>query len=590
MKIYYSEKITSLSKLENRLAEKGIKFTYARLSTFLAFFGFMYAYRETPFELIYSLPFLGVLFFTLIFFHNKVKQKREDTKTHRDVLKNEISCLESYENSFYNGEIYSDNLHPFSSDLDVFGEFSLYHFINRSSTPSGKNKLAHFLKDSDSSESIQKRQKSVQELSKKPDFMQRFLINSFNFSSDNNTFNISEWFKFPKYFGNLKNALFIHYTLPIIFFMIVYIAFVDLSNLKILFGAVLVNSLFYASFRKKISGLYSETDKLSDLLKTYSSLLKTIESESFDDVSLQKMKTDLFTEKSSPSVAIDELSNIIHNLNYRLSSMGIVLNVTMLWEMLFVAKLEQWKSKHQESVLKWLDCVGEFEALISLGTLSFNHKEWAFPIITAYTSLNGTGLGHPLILNSDRVNNPVLINEDKKLHIVTGSNMAGKSTYLRTIGINQVLALAGAPVCAKTFSTPNIKMITFMRIKDSVKDQTSTFYAEIKRLKQVLDEVASETPTLVLLDEILRGTNSKDKHDGSKAIIERLLTENALTMIATHDLELSKLEQDYPEKISNFYFDINVVGEELSFDYKLKSGVCKTMNAKLLLKKIGIES
>jgi DNA mismatch repair ATPase MutS len=252
--------------------------------------------------------------------------------------------------------------------------------------------------------------------------------------------------------------------------------------------------------------------------------------------------------------------------------------------------LENWKKENKQHIGDWFNALAEIEALSSLGNLSFNRPHWAFPAISAgQGTFIGDSIGHPLIPVDKLVTNSFTTEESGGLNLVTGSNMAGKSTFLRSVGVNIILAMIGAPVCAKSLIISNMKVISSMRVNDNLEENTSTFYAELKKLKEVIEAVYQNEKVFLLLDEILRGTNSADRHTGSIALIKQLIHHNAVGLIATHDLELAKLADEFPGKLHNYHFDVQVAGDELYFDYKLKRGVCTSMNASLLMKKIGIE-
>lgn len=268
----------------------------------------------------------------------------------------------------------------------------------------------------------------------------------------------------------------------------------------------------------------------------------------------------------------------------------IPLNTFLFWDLQQVLILESWKKQNKEHIADWFQSLAEVESLSSLATLSFNYPGWSFPTIAIQ---NGTviadSLGHPLIPKEKLVTNSFSTEEAGGLNLITGSNMAGKSTFLRSVGVNIVLAMMGSPVCAGSFTVSNMKVISSMRVNDNLEENTSTFYAELKKLKEVIEAVNRNEKVFLLLDEILRGTNSADRHTGSKALIKQLIHHNAVGLIATHDLELAKLADEFPLKLHNYHFDVQVAGDELYFDYKLKKGVCTSMNASLLMKKIGIE-
>jgi DNA mismatch repair ATPase MutS len=266
------------------------------------------------------------------------------------------------------------------------------------------------------------------------------------------------------------------------------------------------------------------------------------------------------------------------------------LNLLLLWNLQQVLDLEKWKATAQNNFNSWFRALAHFEALNSFGIIYFNHPRWIFPVVNEeYFSIEVKEVGHPLIPAEKRINNFIDIPANSELMLVTGSNMAGKSTYLRSIGINVVLAMAGAPVCAQSFSVSHVQLISSMRITDNLEESTSTFYAELKKLKTIIEKVNAGDKVFILLDEILRGTNSLDRHTGSKALIKQLIKKKAAAIIATHDLELANLKEDFSKNILNYHFDVQVSNDELYFDYRLKPGVCNSLNASILMKKIGIE-
>ena len=268
----------------------------------------------------------------------------------------------------------------------------------------------------------------------------------------------------------------------------------------------------------------------------------------------------------------------------------IPIDILFQWDLQQVILLNQWKEKHNTTVLNWFDTLGQFEALHSFSTLHFNHAKWCFPTVEfPHFYLSGKSIGHPLIDPQKCVNNEIDITHKGEIMLITGSNMAGKSTYLRSIGINSILAMAGAPVCATAFNISPVQIISSMRIADNLEESTSTFYAELKKLKTIIDKVNLNENVFILLDEILRGTNTFDRHTGSLALIKQFIKKEAAAIIATHDVELAKLKEDYPNHIMNFHFDAQINQDELYFDYKLKPGICTSLNASILMKKIGIE-
>jgi len=232
--------------------------------------------------------------------------------------------------------------------------------------------------------------------------------------------------------------------------------------------------------------------------------------------------------------------------------------------------------------------LGDFDSLSSFSAFYYTNNKFTFPSLKDVFSLEATEIGHPMILEQERVCTDIKINSLGQFVLITGSNMAGKSTFLRTIGINMVLAMCGAPVCAKHFSVFPLQLFSSMRIGDDLSNRESTFYAELKRLKKILDEIEKQE-VFILLDELLKGTNSKDKLAGSIALIRQLIESKAAGIIATHDLALGELENEYPEKLRNYNFEVDIKNDQFFFDYKLKKGICNILNATELMKSMGLK-
>jgi DNA mismatch repair ATPase MutS len=306
---------------------------------------------------------------------------------------------------------------------------------------------------------------------------------------------------------------------------------------------------------------------------------------------LQRLQQDIKANGEAAAPQIKAIKTILDRFDLRISILGFLfLNPFLLWDVRQMIALNNWKKKNQEALGEWFAAVAQMEVLHTLATLSFNHPDWCVPSFSQQPFvLEGEDIGHPLIPAAARVNNDFSLQGKPKIGLVTGSNMAGKSTFLRSLGVNVVLAQMGAPVCAKQMTLSPMKLMSSMRIADNLSENTSTFYAELKKLKSIIEAVNQKEPLFILLDEILRGTNSMDRHKGSEALIHQLVRQQAVAIIATHDLELAKLEQLHSGILENYHFDVQVAGEELYFDYRLKHGICNSLNASILMKKIGID-
>lgn len=508
------------------------------------------------------------------------------------VNENEISCILHHKNIYSNGQQYSNEKHFYTSDLDVFGDASLFKLMNRSATSAGNDKLAEWLSKPSPKNAVVQRQDAVKEISTKNswklDLQARLL-----FANNKDAIQL--------------NSLFAYLRLPLDLpgekWMAIYAKITPF-----LLSATIIGSFFYpfitffaiaiVIFNLALLTIKSEylvksaaiADKIGKVLANYAIVLKVIEIQEWQSASCRDLNQKLNNGRTQKS--IEELSILINKLGYTLIMIvGFILNVFFLWAIKQVIAIENWKRQNRDDIETAFDVIAEFEALMSVSSLAINYPEWCYPQIAdgeGYTVI-AKNLAHPLINKQYRVANNYDLNNAFNIDIITGSNMAGKSTFLRTIGINTVLALSGAPVCASEMQVSVITIISYMRIKDSLNESTSTFKAELDRLQMLLAAVSTEPKVFFLIDEMLRGTNSVDKYLGSKAVIEQLISKKGVGMVATHDLQIAQLEQKYPDYVRNFYFDIQVVNGEMLFDYKIKHGECKTFNASLLLKQIGID-
>ena len=512
--------------------------------------------------------------------------------TLKTVTENEISSITGYSNIYDNGSAFADDKHFYSSDLDIFGNASLYQLINRAATAGGKSILSAWLSSPSEKVTIYKRQESIKELSLKNawklDFQAKLL-----FARSLKDTQLDSLFTYLKLSLELSGEALLRAYIKIAPFLLLaalvtgyfyHPAYLAAIALGIFNFSVLV---FKGSYIMKSSFV---ADKIGQTLDSYVQVFKAIEETQWQSERCRYLLQQLKDKHTSQQ--IEQLSRLINKLSYSLVMIiGFLLNVFLLWSLKQIIAIEDWKRNNQQSLETAFDVIAEYEALISLASLHINYPKWAFPAIAdgpGYT-LAAVKIAHPLIAADKRVDNDYELTDTFKIDIITGSNMAGKSTFLRTIGINTVLALCGAPICAESMKVSIVTVISYMRIKDSLNESTSTFKAELDRLQMLLAAVDSDAKVFFLIDEMLRGTNSVDKYLGSKAVIEQLIRKKGVGMVATHDLQIAELEKRYPDYIRNFYFDIRVKDGEMLFDYKIKHGECKTFNASLLLKQIGID-
>ncbi|HWZ15012.1 MAG TPA: hypothetical protein VNW95_07205 [Mucilaginibacter sp.] len=531
-------------------------------------------------------------FMWLVSRQGQFERQKEYFENLAKVNQNEIDSILNRSNIYNDGSCYADEKHYYSADLDIYGNASLFQLVNRAATSAGNDKLSGWLSVPAVKDTIEFKQQAVKELSAKTDWkleLQARLI----FANSEDVNQLQRLFKYLFIPLNLSGEKWLskyckiapYLLLAAIMFAYLYPA---AKAVAILVGLVNLGIVFSRAADIKKADLIA--GKIGSTLSSYAIVFDKIEKEQWQSSYCNDLTKKLTTTHTSKKIR--ELSDLITKLNYHLNMIvGFLLNLFFLWDIRQIIAIENWKRDNQHNLEEAFDMIGEYEALISLSSLAVNYPQWCFPVIAdgpAYT-LTAKHLAHPLISHQKCVDNDYELNDGFHIDIITGSNMAGKSTFLRTIGINTVLALSGAPVCASAMQASVMQVLTYMRIKDSLKESTSTFKAELDRLQMLLAAVDSDDKVFFLIDEMLRGTNSVDKYLGSKAVIEQLIRKKAVGMVATHDLQIAELEKQYPDYIRNFYFDIQVKNGEMLFDYKIKHGECKTFNASLLLKQIGID-
>ncbi|RYF83972.1 MAG: hypothetical protein EON98_09830, partial [Chitinophagaceae bacterium] len=512
-------------------------------------------------------------------------------KTLIQINDEELDALQSRFQQREDGSQFFPSEHAYANDLDIFGKSSIYQWLSRCYTEQGKMRLAksllHGLPDKD----VLVRQKAVKELSTNLTWRQQWQAYAMHttvtsktekkiltwLAEEKETFTAAYW----------KWIIAIYSTITLGTAIATIIGLIPMALFSSIYFLFLVNSLLLSRNSAKayahLSGIVKETATLQSLIDW----LENLEAKS---ASIQELQSQVKGTTASAGKELKDIKNILDRFDLRTSILGLLFfNAFLLWDTRQMIALNAWRKRNKHLVKNWFASVAEMEVLHSMSTLHFNHPDWCFPKFSiAHFSLEGKGIGHPLIPEDQRVNNDFSLNGIAKIGLITGSNMAGKSTFLRSLGVNIVLAQSGAPVCASNFLLSPVQLVSSMRIADNLAENTSTFYAELKKLRTVIDMVKTHEPVFILLDEILRGTNSYDRHKGSAALIRQLIKEDAVAVIATHDVELAQMQNSFPTSIENYHFDVEVEGEELYFDYKLKTGVCKSLNASILMKKIGI--
>ena len=590
---YYKQRSASLKTGLDLLAKKKSTLAWLR---FTAIAGVLLCfYFLLPYGIWYVIIpcfILLTVFTRLVFADLKNKSSIEHQKYLLTINDDEVKALENNYYHFEDGNEHIPKEHFYANDLDIFGHASLFQFINRTRSEMGSSTLADWLSNPANSKTILERQAAVKELAAQPVWRQELqALGAAEKIKKTTQQRLENWFKENNQFISKRFWLWLSWLLPAIIVTVIILNITDVLSNYIRNYCLLASALFAFYISKKVTPLHQQVSKMTDELEVLTASIKLIEQADFKSAFLQELQNKFKGQHDKASAILNRLKKILERLDLRFNFVVFIpLDILLQWDLHQVIALEKWKTQNHTYVIQWFKALGEFEAINSLSTLSFNHPGWCFPLLNEeHFFIDGKEIGHPLIQASTCVTNPIKIEHAGELMLVTGSNMAGKSTYLRSIGVNAVLAMAGAPVCASYFSLSPVQIISSMRIADNLEESTSTFYAELKKLKTIIDKVNNKEKVFILLDEILRGTNSLDRHTGSAALIKQLIKHNAACMIATHDVELAKMKEQYPAHILNYHFDVQVSNDELYFDYRLKKGICTSLNASILMKKIGIE-
>ncbi|MEM9856099.1 MAG: DNA mismatch repair protein MutS [Bacteroidota bacterium] len=532
-----------------------------------------------------------LLFGTLVRFHNRIKFQRDQFRLLALTNEHELQRLEGKIHDFDGGEEFKDELHPYGNDLDIFGRNSLFQLLSRATSPAGKQSLANWLTNRCSNSEITARQKACQELSEKIDWRQEFQALGLHDQDTKHDYHkLIDWVQRTEI--NDKTVLLktVGIILPIITIGLLVLNLTVGISIYFFFGMLAINGLILKRFAVKVLEITEETNNNVSLLKSFGRLMSHIEhSEFHSSYLLERQRYFTFSGYSSAK-AISKLQRILDFLNSRSNMFFGIIDLVLLADIHLVLSIRKWKRENAQYVMEWFEAIGEIEAISSLAGFAFANRNYVYPKLHHDHCLyQAQALGHPLIFNGEGVTNHFELSDSGKIAIVTGSNMSGKSTFLRTLGVNAVLAFTGAPCCATELELSNFQVFTSMRTQDNLEEHVSSFYAELKRLRQLLDTIQSEeTPIFFLLDEILKGTNSKDRHLGSASLVRQLSHENAFGLVSTHDLELGELSVSM-DNVTNYSFNSQIKGDEILFDYRLTDGICKSFNASKLMENMGIK-
>jgi len=534
---------------------------------------------------------LYLVFLILVRWHDKVGYQREQHRLLAQLNRDELARLDGKLGQFDAGLRYLDTTHPYAADLDVFGPHSLYQLLNRATSRLGHNWLAGWLLAPAPAAEVVGRQEAVAELAPDAAWQQEWQARARHFpkqEADPRTF--TAWLRQPNFFagkGWLKPVLVL---LPVLAVGSVVGWLLGYWSQWIPLAVIGLISLLNARFRPARDEYYQHSAAARDALRATRDQLPLFEQRTWQAPRLRALHAILHAGGAAASVQIGQLARIAGLFSARQTPFGnLFMNSLFAWDLQCMWQLENWKTQAATNLDAVLEAGAELEALVSLAGFAFANPTYTTPTLSpAELECTATGLGHPLIFTRQRITNDFNTVGVGHTAVITGSNMSGKSTFLRTVGLNLVLAQAGAVVCADSLRLSTAQVYTAMRTQDNLAESTSSFYAELKRLRLLLELTSTGQPVFYLLDEILRGTNSLDRHRGAHALIHQLHQRRASGLISTHDLELAALADELPGAVQNFSFNSTIEGDEIRFDYHLTPGVCRAFNASKLMQLMGI--
>lgn len=529
-----------------------------------------------------------VLFLWAVKLHGKEQFKANHLRFLTEINEEELDRFDNRFGRFYKGDKFNREDHPYAIDLDIFGDNSLFQLLNRSCTEWGLKTLAAWLSGPAVMEEIKTRQDSVNELLKDPDWLQHFQATGRHYRDKKDARSFIEWLHTGNVLLGSKFYEVIRFILPVVNILLLWMVLFRDLNFIYPVVSMTISAMVLLNILNRVNKVHQNTSNGIATLRTVEALIALVEGRKFMNQPLLHIQDHFIRGSDTASRRIGQLKFILEQLDNRSNVFYQIINVGLLLDIHLTLGAEKWKWKAAGSTSQWFDTLGHMESLISLSGFAFANPDFNDPVIGPDRyRIEARSIGHPLILAAHRVSNDFILDGKGAVAMITGSNMAGKSTFLRTVGINLVLAYAGAKVCAENLHCGIIQVFTSMRTQDNLAENVSSFYAELKRIRQLIEYTESGKDILFLLDEILKGTNSKDRHIGAVSLVNQLAGNNAFGLISTHDLSLAR-ETMKSNHVENYSFNSQVMGDEIIFDYKLARGICESFNASKLMEKIGI--
>ena len=588
----YRERVNHFSSRVSRIKPHRNVVTAARLLSFVALIWFVYRYFSSGYDWLYLVAAIAVLvlFLALVVVDSKITGRVDFLEALKAASETEIAYLNGDYSWLPRGDEFADPAHPYSADLDVFGDDSLFQHINRTFGKENEQLLAGWLLNGCRSEQvILERLEATRELEGKLDLLHNFRAAatiSGIVQIDKQAFEV--WEEQPPFFTRkwVKWVVYMSVTATLLLWAGVAFSFVP-SSAALAFS--LLQLLTVIAFIKRISSYHNRLGRFMKAFSNYLPLLELLHRERFQSQRLNQLYSSLFSGQCHALKAFRSLNRLLQAFDQRANMLAaFITNGLYLSDLQLILRLDEWNRQYKPFLKEWLNSVSEMDVLMSMANYRVNHPAYSEPQPGRSVWFEAKNMGHPLIPGSIRVNSDFTVENEHNLFVVTGANMAGKSTFLRTVGINYVLALSGNVVCCDSLRFCTVRLFSSMRTSDNLAKGSSYFHAEINRLKQLVEVAGREERVFIILDEILKGTNSRDKLNGSRLFLKRLLNLPVSGLIATHDLALGELSTTHPDNFRNICFEIENTPDGITYDYLLRPGISQNMNASILLEQLGL--
>lgn len=589
---HYRAIICDCNRQLSSLSRKGLAVALSRLAVFVATASTLIWVRDIVAASCLT-AIAGITLFLFLTTRSSAISRSKDRITARQRwAESQIRRAKLDLDGLPGGAQYIDPTHHFSFDIDLFGDKSLFALLDSTSTQLGSRKLAEWLSRPDTvADDVEVRQNAIRELTEKPEFLLSLSAAGIIASDEIPEGNPED--KIPDFSINKlqRAAVAIVPFLYVAAFCLLSLDLISGTQIFLLFLWILALGSLQA---KRIGKLHDWTNRTIARLSCFSEVFQKIENEPFTSDILRMIQNDLTGSKQKASLATRHLARLLHNLDQRYNAFGYaIMNGFLLWDWRQIGNIDRWMKQNGQEIDRWKKAIAEIDALSAIASFARNNPDYTFPKVdhSGTIIMKAKAAGHPLIPNTLCVRNDIETIADSSFFVVTGANMAGKSTYLRTVATNFLLANIGAPVCARSMLFSKAELFTSLRTSDSLASGKSYFFAELERLRDIVRQAESGRRTFVILDEILRGTNSADKQKGSIGLVRKLIDLPVGGIIATHDLALGKLAEKFPEKVCNFRFEADITDDkQLSFSYRILPGIAQNANASFLMEQMGIIS